>query len=82
MHHREWLHAIIWFLLYDMAAGVVFRTPALLGAAIFTGLRNASALEITPALVVGYTILHFLAFVTFGVAAALILAMIGIDEEK
>jgi hypothetical protein len=36
----------IWFLLYDTAAGVPLRTPALLGSALFHGLRDPSALVI------------------------------------
>src|SRR6185369_8209805 len=45
-----------WFLLYDLAAGVPFRTPALLGATIFDGLRDPAALVITPGLVLKYTL--------------------------
>src|SRR5205807_10630895 len=63
----------LWFLVYYLAMAQAFRTPALLGAAIFTGLRKASALDITPALVIGYTIIHFIAFIAFGLAAALII---------
>ena len=48
----------VWFLLYDLAAGMPFRTPALLGATIFDGLRDPAALVITPALVLKYTVLH------------------------
>ena len=40
----------IWFLLYDLAEGVPFRTPALLAAALFHGLRDAGALTVTPVL--------------------------------
>ncbi len=37
----------VWFLLYDLAAGMPLRTPALLGATLFHGLRDPSALVIT-----------------------------------
>jgi hypothetical protein len=37
----------VWFLLYDLAEGQPLRTPALLGAALFHGLRDAAALRIT-----------------------------------
>ena len=60
----------VWFLLYDGAAGVPLRTPALLGAALFHGLRNPVALVITTPLVLEYTLFHGLAFVLFGWAAA------------
>ena len=60
----------VWFLLYDLAAGVPFRTPALLGAALFHGLRDAADLVITPRGVFEYTVVHGLAFMGFGVALA------------
>jgi len=44
----------VWFLLYDVAAGVPLRTPALLGAALLHGLRDPSALVITAPLVTEY----------------------------
>ena len=65
----------VWFLLYDVAAGVPLRTPALLGAALFHGLRDASALVITAPLVAEYTAVHVLAFVLFGWVAAALLAL-------
>jgi len=64
-----------WFLLYDVAAGVPFRTPALLDAALFHGLRDAGALVITPWGVLQYTLVHVLAFVAFGWLAAGLLAL-------
>ncbi len=63
----------LWFLLYDLAAGTPLRTPALLGAALFQGLREAHALQITPPLIAEYTLVHGAAFLAFGwVAAALL----------
>ena len=41
----------IWFFLYDLASATPFRTPALLGAALFEGLRDPALLRITPGLV-------------------------------
>jgi hypothetical protein len=70
----------IWFLLYDLAAGAPLRTPALLGAALFEGLRDPSALVITPMLVLKYTIVHGLVFVAFGIAAAGLFALA--DRER
>jgi hypothetical protein len=63
-----------WFLLFDLAQGRPFQTPALLGAILFEGPRDAAALEITAGLVVGYTLLHVAAFVAFGLLAAVLLA--------
>ncbi len=65
----------IWFLLYDTAAGVPLRTPALLGAALFHGLRDPAALVITTPLVLKYTLVHGVAFVLFGWIAAAMLAL-------
>ena len=65
----------VWFLLYDLAAGMPLRTPALLGAAIFHGLRDPGALVITLPVVLQYTVLHGLAFIAFGWAAAGLLAL-------
>jgi len=65
----------VWFLLYDLAAGVPLRTPALLDAVLFHGLRDPSALVITMPRVAEYTALHGLAFVVFGWIAAGLLAL-------
>ena len=60
----------VWFLVFDLIAGVPFRTPALLGAVLFHGLRDPSELVITARLVGAYTIAHCGLFVLFGWAAA------------
>jgi len=65
----------IWFFVYDLAAGAPFRTPALLGAAVFDGLRDPSALVITAPLVLKYTLLHGAAFLAFGWLAAGLLVL-------
>jgi hypothetical protein len=71
----------IWFFLYDLAAGVPFRTPALLGAALFQGLRDPGQLAITPALVLKYTVVHGLVFIAFGLAAAGLFALVDRDRR-
>src|SRR5258705_11158165 len=60
----------LWFFLYDVAAGTPLRTPPLLGAALFPGLRDPAALVITPRLVIEDTIFHAPVFVAFGLMAA------------
>ena len=65
----------IWFLLYDTAAGVPLRTPALLGSALFHGLRDPSALVIGWPVVLEYTLVHGAAFIAFGWMAAALLAL-------
>ncbi|HEX3176307.1 MAG TPA: hypothetical protein VHZ49_06500 [Methylomirabilota bacterium] len=64
----------VWFLVFDIARGRPFLTPGVLGALVFYG---ASTPVGPPALgpVLGYTIIHGLAFVAFGVMAATIMAM-------
>ena len=71
----------LWFLLYDLAAGIPFRTPALLGAALFEGLRDPAALTITAGLVFEYSLVHGLAFLVFGVVAAALFALADHDRH-
>ncbi len=63
-----------WFLLLDLARGMPLLTPALLGAAVFDGVTSPAGLRITAGSVIGYTVLHVLAFVAFGIVAASLLA--------
>jgi hypothetical protein len=63
----------VWFLVYDTIRFQPLRTPALLGAAVFEGLRDPARLIIRLDVVLGYTVLHFAAFGVFGVVAAALL---------
>jgi len=63
-----------WFLIYDVAIGQPFRTPALLGAIIFNGMTEPQGFAVTAALVLGYSVLHFFAFILFGIAASITMA--------
>ncbi|HEX4208822.1 MAG TPA: hypothetical protein VHY56_00400 [Candidatus Binataceae bacterium] len=63
-----------WFLIYDVAIGHPFRTPALLGAIIFNGMTEPQGFAVTTALVLGYTVVHFFAFILFGIAASITMA--------
>jgi len=65
----------VWFLVFDVAHGRPFYTPTLLGAVVFQGVTNPAGLEPSVGLVVGYSILHGLAFMAFGVIAATIVAV-------
>jgi hypothetical protein len=71
----------VWFFLYDLAAGAPLRTPALLGAALFEGLRDPAALKVTLALVLEYSVVHGLAFLAFGWAAAGLFALADRDRH-
>src|SRR5208283_3352406 len=48
-----------------------FHTPALLGVIIFNGLHQPGPVTPSAALVLGYTALHFFAFIMFGIAASI-----------
>jgi hypothetical protein len=71
----------VWFFIYDLAAGTPFRTPALLGAALFDGLRDPAALTITPSLVLKYTAVHGIMFLAIGVASAGLFALADRDRH-
>jgi len=60
----------VWFLVYDIASGAAFRTPALLGSVLFEHLRDPDALVITTRPVLEYTLVHGIVFIAFGIAAA------------
>jgi hypothetical protein len=64
----------LWFLLHDTFKGQPLRTPALLGAAVFQGITDPGAIEISLRVILGYTFLHGLAFAIFGIVAAFLVA--------
>jgi hypothetical protein len=64
----------VWFLVFDIARGKPLLTPALLGALVFQGVNNPTGLEISAGPILGYTVLHGLAFIAFGVVAASLMA--------
>ena len=65
----------VWFLAFDIVRGQPFLTPGLLGAAVFHGVTDPAGLKPTLGNVLGYTIIHGLAFVAFGVVAASLMAV-------
>lgn len=55
----------------DLLAGrSVFFTPALFGATLFYGLDDPAALVVAPGPVLAYNMVHLLAFLVLGLAAA------------
>jgi hypothetical protein len=64
----------VWFLLFDLARGRPFLTPALLGGLVFQGISDPAGLQPTLGTILGYTLLHGLAFIAFGVVAASLIA--------
>ena len=65
----------VWFLVFDILRGRPFLTPALLGSAVFYGVKDPTGLDPTLGPILGYTILHGLAFIAFGVVAATFIAV-------
>ncbi len=64
----------LWYLLCDSIEGRPFHTPALLGSIIFNGLRGHDVGAAMLAPVLNFTVLHFAAFIAFGLASALVIA--------
>src|SRR5919202_2947003 len=60
----------LWFFLVDMLAGTPLFTPAHLGAAVATTLGLHPLAQSAIAAVMGYTLIHYAAFVALGLAAA------------
>lgn len=65
----------VWFLVFDIARGQPLLTPALLGAFVFFGVQTPVGVEISLMPIIGYTILHGFAFITFGIVAATFIAV-------
>ena len=64
----------VWFFIVDAINGRPFYTPAMLGAAVFQGLRDPALVEIAFPTVIMYSMLHVVAFITVGVIAAALVA--------
>ncbi len=64
----------VWFLVFDFARGKPLLTPTLLGSAVFYGVKTPIGLDIALGPVLGYTVLHGLAFIAFGIVAASLVA--------
>lgn len=69
----------LWFLLFDTLQGKPFRTPAVLWAVVVQGSRDPYAASIAVGPILGYTVIHGLAFIVFGIIAALLMA--GAERE-
>jgi hypothetical protein len=69
----------VWFLVYDVATGHPFHTPGLLGAIVFNALQQPQSFAVSTALVLGYTVLHFFAFIMFGIASSIL--MVASERE-
>ncbi len=65
----------IWFFVFDHLRGRPDLPPPLLGSFVFFGVNTPAGVEPAVGPILGYTILHGLAFVAFGVVAATMMAM-------
>ena len=65
----------LWFFVFDLLRGRPFLTPTLLGSFVFFGVNTPAGLDPALGPILGYTVLHGLAFVAFGVVAATMMAM-------
>ena len=61
-----------WFLLFDVLRGRPFFTPGALGSALFLGSSAVSEVRVNATTVIGYTVLHVVAFAVTGFFAAAI----------
>jgi len=59
-----------WFLMLDAARGQPLATPALLGAVMLHGERELVPVGSAPLLAAEYSVVHFTAFILFGLIAA------------
>lgn len=66
----------LWFLLVDAVNGRPFFTPAILGSALFWGQTDPAQMEIAFPTVIGYTMVHVLAFGVAGIVAASLAALV------
>lgn len=69
----------VWFLVVDVVAGRAFFTPAVLGSAVFWGLRDPATVSVGLQPVLAYTAVHILAFIIVGTAASFMFAAIEKD---
>jgi hypothetical protein len=61
-----------WFFLFDLLRGRPFFTPGALGSALFLGSSTVQSVSVSPGTVIGYTVMHVIAFAVTGFLAAAI----------
>ena len=64
----------VWFLVVDTLRGRPLETPMFLGAALFYGVKTPVGVEFALMPILGYTVVHGLAFIAFGIIAAAVIA--------
>src|SRR5271168_563435 len=63
----------LWFLIFDTIRGHPFETPALLAATILHGSHSVEVHHALILLSLEYSLIHFAAFIAFGIAGGLLL---------
>lgn len=65
-----------WFFVVDTIAGRPFFTPAMLGSALFWGLRDPVQVDITVQSVLAYSMMHILSLVLVGLIASAVASQV------
>ncbi len=68
----------LWFLIIDILAGRPFFTPAMLGSAVFWGVRDPAMVVIEYSRIIGYTMIHVSAFIIVGTVSAVLAAEVEV----
>lgn len=58
----------VWFLIVDTIAGQPLYTPAALGSLVFLGASGPAEVQLSAAVIAGYSVLHFAVFAAAGLA--------------
>lgn len=64
----------VWFFVIDAAMGRLFFTPGALGSALFSGADQLGSVQVTAGTVLGYSVVHLLAFVATGLVFAVLVS--------
>jgi len=64
----------VWFLVVDTLRGHPLETPMFLGSALFYGVKTPVGVGIALLPILGYTVVHGLAFIAFGIIATSVIA--------
>ncbi len=68
----------LWFLVVDLIAGRPLFTPAMLGSAVFWGVRDPALVVVEYSRIIGYTMIHLSAFLIVGTIAAVLAAEVEV----
>src|SRR5437773_9992461 len=68
----------LWFLIVDTIAGRPFFTPAMLGSAVFWGVHDPALVVIEYFRIIGYTMIHVIAFLIVGTIGGVLAAEVEV----